>query len=534
MATKRDAGKHLHSTNPLMAAAAKKSVSKKDAASSKRKYTEETSGGLLIVRASQSDAQTRPVSVAERQPGPSIPPPSKKFKADEARGLSVPPKGTRNASVDPSVHEDVRDMDDEAARLRPPSPSRASITVDPPLTFRTSPAEKRSTSHSGKGKNAVPVIDVEEPLLDGTPQAERNKTLRADAMTAIARDRARTPEANPKSHKRRSSLGRGKRISNSFKGSAFTLPHPKVHEESFYKHIDRDLPDSEQLRQLLTWSASRASTTTSSNLPPEDVSAVKSIADNMVRMLAERRIDVSLFRPEDQDMDAVKGTNAQNEKNKRWEIVYKQQLQDSQDEYEEWKRMAASHEMYAAKEKKRMEERRRTRADPWPDERDLDGRFRQGLLLCKSPPSDEALSARLPDLQFKLDVLHDNLQAARTAVRVAAQMLDMRFGLLDAELAARADPGLSLAGATDTRGLLRALARVDMERPPAMVGDAARRAAREVQRATREGERRVTLTGVGTGPDTPRRPGTPRRDRTPGRERTPGRDRTPGRERTPN
>ncbi|RXW14172.1 hypothetical protein EST38_g11682 [Candolleomyces aberdarensis] len=92
--------------------------------------------------------------------------------------------------------------------------------------------------------------------------------------------------------------------------------------------------------------------------------------------------------------------------------------------------------------------------------------------------------------------------------------------------------------------LLRALTRVDAARPPAQIGDAARRAAREVQRVEESGmgpiagERRVTLLpgmASGTGvPATPRKGGggglAP--PTTPGR-RTPARDRTPGRERTP-
>ncbi|KAJ7936185.1 hypothetical protein B0H13DRAFT_2303904 [Mycena leptocephala] len=74
------------------------------------------------------------------------------------------------------------------------------------------------------------------------------------------------------------------------------LPHPKVTEECFYKHIDRDLPDAEQLRQLLTWSASRAgSSSRTSKLPPKDASALKTITDDAMRMLAEGRIDLSLL-----------------------------------------------------------------------------------------------------------------------------------------------------------------------------------------------------------------------------------------------
>jgi len=68
---------------------------------------------------------------------------------------------------------------------------------------------------------------------------------------------------------------------------------------------------------------------------------------------------------------------------------------------------------------------------------------------------------------------------------------------------------------TDPQDALRALSRLDMQRPPAQVGDSARRAAREAQRANESTNVERKLTGV---PNTPRKaPGTPRRAGTPGR-----------------
>ncbi|KAJ7725609.1 hypothetical protein B0H14DRAFT_3519252 [Mycena olivaceomarginata] len=121
-------------------------------------------------------------------------------------------------------------------------------------------------------------------------------------------------------------------------------------------------------------------------------------------------------------------------------------------------------------------------------------RLRHGLRLTTAPPSAaaERVRVRLPDLQFKLDMLHANLNAARTCARVVRRTLDARFGLLGKQT-------LSGNGAADSVGAaFRALSRVDIERPPAKVqGDAARSAAREVQRATQAGagwgERRLTL-----------------------------------------
>ncbi|KAK7064856.1 Mis12-Mtw1 protein family-domain-containing protein [Favolaschia claudopus] len=560
MATRRDSTNPA--ANPLLAAssntrttAAPKKSNKSLASTAKRKYTEETPGGLLIVREPRNDAQRQPTA------GPSNPP-AKKFKAD---ALSVPQQPTRNASVDPVVENDVRQMEDEANNLRRASRANSSNLASPSsMSFRPSspvkPPPKPSKSKSKKAATRV-VTDTEVPLLDGTPQAERNKMLRSDAMAAIARDRERgnskTPEPDKKSsHQRRNSFGgRGKRISTSFQAGAFTLPHPKVNEESFYKHIDRDLPDPEQLRQLLTWSSSRASSSSSSgsaSLPPEDVSAFKSMEDDMVRSLAERRINLSLYGPDDEN--APTGTNAQNEKNKQWEVIYTQQLREAQEEDEEWKKTGYFYDAYTSKERRRIDERRHAHRNAPPDERLLDNeRLRYGLRLSNAPPDADGLEAqiraRVPDLQFKLDMLHTNLHAARTCARVASRALDARFGLLDAGLgglAARnrsrvngfAGPSGSGSGiggsgrreGDTAQGLLRALASVDMERPPGKVGDAARKAAREAQRAVKsgDGERRLTLPTAG-GPGTPKRPGTPRRERerTPGREQQ--RERTPGR-----
>ncbi|KAJ7356580.1 Mis12-Mtw1 protein family-domain-containing protein, partial [Mycena albidolilacea] len=455
MATKRDG---LMASNPLLAAAAKK-PKKNVASTSKRKHTEEAPSGLFFV----------PHATA----GPSNPP-AKKFKADN---LSVPQQSTRNASVDPVVEKDVRDMEDEVDRLRRASRTNTTRPSPSSISFRpSSPAKPPPKPKSGKKKAVTIIVDSEVPLLDGTPQAERNNVLRGDAMAAIARDRA---EPNPKTHQRRTSLGgRGKRISSSFQAGAFTLPHPKVNEESFYKHIDRDLPDAEQLRQLLTWSASRAAassaSSSSSTLPPDDASALKSITDDMVHMLAERRVDLSLFGPDDEA--APTGTNAQNEKNKQWEVVYTQQLREAQEEDEEWKKTAYFYDAYAAKERRRIEERRHAQRNAPPDERLLDNdRLRHGLRLANAPPDADGLAAqirtRLPDLPFKFDMLHTNLHAARTCARFG--LLDAGLGGLAAHTNGTAQAGSSTSGGADTvHGVLRALASVDM----------ARRAAREVQR----------------------------------------------------
>ncbi|KAK6996197.1 Mis12-Mtw1 protein family-domain-containing protein [Favolaschia claudopus] len=478
MATKRD-----DAVNPLLApstrvtAAPKKT--NKSLTNAKRKYTEETPGGLLIVREPRYGAQRQSIAAST-----SSKPPTKKFKAD---GLSVRQKPTRNPSVDPVVENDVREMDDEANNLPPDSMSfPPSSPVKPPRKVKS-----KST-------------DTEVPLLDGTPQAERNKALRGDTMTAITRDRGKTPEPDPNPRHRNSMGGRGKRISSSFQAGAFSLPHAKVHGESFYKHIDHDLPDSEQLRQLLTWSASRAAvssvaSSSPSSLPPEDVTAFKSIMDDMVKTLAESRLNLSLYRPDDED--APTGTNTQNEKNKHREITYAQQLREAEEEAEGWKKTGHFYDTYTAKERQRIEERRQGHRNASPDEQLLDNeRLRYGLRLSNAPSDANGLEAgirsRLSDLPFKLDMLHTNLHAARTCARVTSRALDARFGLLNVGLGSLASRNRgeshinALAGPSGTgrpsaldatKGLLRVLASVDMERPLGKVGDAPTEAQRDAK-----------------------------------------------------
>ena len=145
-------------------------------------------------------------------------------------------------------------------------------------------------------------------------------------------------------------------------------------------------------------------------------------------------------------------------------------------------------------------------------------------------------------LAIQVDSLHSYLNSALQATNAAQQDMDARFAQLKLTLSSRSHsvppsshppthpPIHKLTRArsqpaTDPQDFLRALSRIDVERPPAMVSDAARRAMREVRRVNEGGggvaERRLTNTGlglaVGSG-QTPRKIGTPRRG-TPGKER---------------
>lgn len=117
-------------------------------------------------------------------------------------------------------------------------------------------------------------------------------------------------------------------------------PHNSVSESSFYKHIDCDLPDAERVRQLLIWCSSRAasnSTTSSPKDPPQalpplsaqGIQLLKSVQDDVVRMLAERKIDLSLYPPEASGSAVTEPQkeNEQNVTNRGWEVTYGTHIQ---------------------------------------------------------------------------------------------------------------------------------------------------------------------------------------------------------------
>lgn len=654
--------KALDDSNPLLAAAKRAKKENKTGPSTKRKLmnAEETPGGLLIVRASESmphsqnTAHTKPSSRVASQPPPSNPsstlgagpskPPSKKFRAG-----SQPPPAARSSTLptlhdDPQLEQDVRAMEDEADHLR--RNSRAHTTIDPAFNpaFQFPPRAESSTT---KGKSRIVDTSILIPERE-TPKIERNKQLREGAMAAIANGRSSRPlEQNGKGqghHRRKSSVsGRGKRISTSFETTGVIVqPHNSVADTSFYKHIDCDLPEVERIRTLLIWCSLRAAGISGSNgtssskskprpsstqpppppLPPLSDKAAQLLMtaqEGYIRMLAEKRIDLSLF-PQQAAKDStteVLRDNEQNVRNRLCEVIYSENIQKAQAEDEAWKKVSYDYEAYTKKLQTSLDKRnaantattgepstpsakakgkRRATTDTeisaLPREHELSSEFQRSSSLARSvlglrdqdlgddriacPSSsrrpgtqtreelESELDRRLPLLQFKVDQLYTWANAAKRTVDIGEMSLNERFEVLNANLDAKLHPRVlsSRSGSGQGSGanvlgsyvrpsssavpggtvapleLLRALGRVDKERPLALVGDEARRAAREVQRREESGigavgDRRLTVTVI---PATPRKPpGTPRRDKererggTPGRERS--RSRTPGRER---
>ncbi|KAF9533998.1 Mis12-Mtw1 protein family-domain-containing protein [Crepidotus variabilis] len=630
-------------SNPLLHAAAAKRAKKeaaKTAASTKRKFNQDDGpSSLMIVRGTDSQpSQSQPARTTYNDDQPprfasqplagSSQPPSKKFKVD-ARSREPTRNNNADPSVDPEVEQDVRAMDDEADRLR--RLSRAHTTID--QTFLQSqtnvqfPTRSEPPPSARKGKNKI--LDTSAPMPDhDTPKIERNKQLRADAMSAYENSRGRTQEPGPsQGHRRKSSVsGRGKRMSTSFEATGIiTQPHNSVSESSFYKHIDVDIPEPERIRQLLIWCSLRASSTPTSSSSKASSSksslpaisdtatqALKAVQDDVVQKLAEKRIDLSLYSspPSQRTPPEELRENAQNVRNRMWEVTYTSHIQQAKAEEEAWKKVSYEYDAFSKKLQTSLETRtEELQTDPQalsakakgkrratgdltdpetsflPSLDELPTEFHPTLSLVKAvlglqgggddriaggggkrgitrsgvsrEELEDDINCLMPSLEYKVDQIHTWANAARSTTNIAERMLNERFDILSAHLAARVNPLTPTSGTgaggneassnpatqllstyvtlqqskptgPDPLDLMRALSRVDQERPPAQVGDAARRAAKEVQRAGESGfvgavggDKRLTNV-----PSTPRKmPGTPRRGSTPGRGTTPARDR---------
>lgn len=146
---------------------------------------------------------------------------------------------------------------------------------------------------------------------------------------------------------------------------------------------------------------------------------------------------------------------------------------------------------------------------------------------------------------YQEDCLHSAVKVAHELVQITASELDRRFELLSISLAQNSTPSTNpssshkqstisnfvpLPSAPSTRNLgldpqdlLSAISRTDAARPRSQLGDAARRAAKDVQRANESvvhgGEHSQNLSErrlKDVPPPTPRKaPGTPKRPTTP-------------------
>ncbi|KAI0749291.1 Mis12-Mtw1 protein family-domain-containing protein [Daedaleopsis nitida] len=569
--------KATEDANPLNGLGAKKAKRENSQAgpSNKRKLNgEEQPGGLVIVRASgpTRSLQIEPVpsdsrgSSVQPQPLLSSKPPSKKLRAEgssRAVGKAKQRDVYATSRAEPEVDEDVRQMQSETDSLRRRSQAAglAAGSMNGDVGFP--PRTPRAPGSSSSKRN----LDTTEPVAAReTPQIEKNKMMRGETghrrRSSVSRG------------KRVSSSYEATGV--------ISHPHTSVSVSSFFKHIDSELPEPQRARQLLIWcsnramndpadqtpqaSTSRHNSTDSGKDPPPLSSSLAEILkrteESVIRMLAEKKVDTNVYGGAGSSNGDAQGPlkeNEQNVKNRAREARFNAHIQRSKQEAEAWKELSDSYDAHRKSVHADMEKRKRALAatkskgkeratvddlDDWDVERrDLPEQFLAGGsvdlargLVAGHSSGETPLNGRLKDLEYTMDRLHAFAHSALQTAHVAEGNLDRRFALLNISLASRSQPAppsshpdpTALSSyiipsqprppATDPQDLFRALSRIDADRPQAQIGDAARRAVREVQRAadSSAGERRLTVAA----PPTPRKPpGTPRRATTPGKGR---------------
>ncbi|KAF8343623.1 Mis12-Mtw1 protein family-domain-containing protein [Amanita rubescens] len=362
---------------------------------------EPTRSGLFIVRessVSQAESNSREGSTA-LQPSSSLPlkrnassdlraPPSKKARAESQPPM--PATSSKSSATRPAPAEQPRPPPQRSGSLPPANgrPTARHGTGFEPITeederieddIRAMDAEADHLRRSSR----VHLPDSSSNMLTSItfnpgqdkPRARsrsRSRIISKDSVRTIpfddhrGREREREPNAVNGNHRRRSSIsGRGKRISTSFEVGVIPQPHNSVSSTSFYKHIDADLPDSERLRTLLIWCASRAAAKSTSpskpnstasdngkessgdkdNRPPEPelppLSAraqevLKNIQEDVIRMLAERK---KQLKPNEQN------------------IRYAEHIKRAQEEEETWKRVSYHYDAYIKRQKEFLAKR---------------------------------------------------------------------------------------------------------------------------------------------------------------------------------
>ncbi|KAK2465817.1 hypothetical protein APHAL10511_001458 [Amanita phalloides] len=386
------------------------------------------------------------------------------------------------------------------------------------------------TLSSGKGKHRARLKSRENIIVTDTIQAiafdegslriERIKRLRESAINVIAatsgddthaetscRGRERERDSNMVNgyHRRRSSVEAT---------GVIAQPHNSVSHTRFYKYIDADFTDAERLRTLLIWCASRAAGKPSSlepneadstndkdnpdlptnhDLPPLSERAqqtLKEFQDDVIRMLAEKRVDLRL---PPQSGEGLK-PNQQNVTNRMLEVRYTEQINRAREEEEAWKRVSYHYDAYIKQQKEALAKRKarlNTKVPPstnnsLPEDMQRGMRLARALIATAQPkvpsgqsttsPSqkrqrgrdtplptstlpdgeqdligqalDEEVERRLLDMEFKVDYMLSSARVVCSMVNVAEELLNRWFELLNHNLASRINIPLGVSSSS--------------------------------------------------------------------------------------
>ncbi|KAJ1307169.1 hypothetical protein OPQ81_001286 [Rhizoctonia solani] len=366
---------------------------------------------------------------------------------------------------------DARERDNQ----RRAGASRVSTLNFPSSATGSTPPRKRPGGHSTSSSSVLSraVQDSAQPIpISDTPVIVRNREIRQASQS-----------------RRRSSLSsRGKRASQSLSSGLLATPHASVSPDTFYRHVDPDLPDALRLRQVLCWTASRASDKQPSRKhSPIVQDLLKSIQSQAIKRLASGQINTSISPARTADINKPLPPHPKNVTNAQAISKLEAYNQACQAEDSAWSELIAAYNSQQAQVVAALS----TTAEKEPKEIELDEQWREGMQLVKEvlrtvkegvgdgAEADDEMSDGEQEVVDRINSLEPQVyEAYESAYRTdqfstkALVHLEHVFGTLSNTLRQRTAPqsalvprdetgrmlGVGGGAGVDTMDLLRALA----------------------------------------------------------------------------
>ncbi|KAG7902128.1 hypothetical protein KL905_000632 [Ogataea polymorpha] len=281
---------------------------------------EEEDDGFVFKRASQQQVQKKVPGKRGRPPGSKNKPKSTVKKEPQKRQKvtrkAPEPKAPKTSLLDELEQDSVEDSEEEDkifsmdSSFQPPKAAKKSNPIPKSKTLEKRSRKPRNNKIPAKEPQNETQLGV-ATAHDLIPEAPERVLPKQSTLSKIL-SQARTKEVKPEfeTKKRRSSLSnRGKRLSSV--GNGFIAePDREIPVEELYKHVSQDLPDPHKMRQLMVWCAKRGA----SKAPRKKISTAESIAnvieDELIRDIADGKINTSWWLAEDDVDEGDLGSNA--------------------------------------------------------------------------------------------------------------------------------------------------------------------------------------------------------------------------------
>ncbi|KAG8729957.1 hypothetical protein FRC11_007665, partial [Ceratobasidium sp. 423] len=352
---------------------------------------------------------------------------------------------------------DARERDNQ----RRAGTSRISTLNFPSSATGSTPPRKRPADQSTSSSSVLSraVQDSAQPIpISDTPVIVRNREIRQASQS-----------------RRRSSL------------SSRATPHSSVPPDTFYRHVDSDLPDALRLRQVLCWTASRVSDKQPAHKPsPVVQDLLKSIQSQTIKRLASGQVNTSISPSRTSDPSKPLPPHPKNVTNAQAISKLESYNQACQAEDSAWSELIAAYNSQQAQVVAALA----SAAEKESKEIELDEQWREGMQLVKEvlrtvkegvgdgADADDEMSDGEQEIVGLIDSLEPQVHEAYESAYRTAQFstkafvhLEHVFGTLSGTLRQRTAPqsalvpkdetgrmlGVGSGAGVDTMDLLRAL-----------------------------------------------------------------------------